>query len=176
MEQLKDVPVHVHCIANYRVSAFFYRYRRDVLGWDNEKARADMEGVWHPEGVWAEFVKGGDRDDLIRIALTEAAERLIVEPEPFITLFKRGDLSVELYAPRGTDTQQPHDQDEAYIVASGSGTFRYGEERVPFQQGDFLFAAAGVPHRFEKFTTDFQTWVIFFGPKGGVFGPKGGVA
>jgi catechol 2,3-dioxygenase-like lactoylglutathione lyase family enzyme len=28
MEQLKDVPVHVHCIANYRVSAFFYRYRR----------------------------------------------------------------------------------------------------------------------------------------------------
>src|SRR6516164_9139522 len=30
MEQLKDVPVHVHCIANARVSAFFYRYRRDV--------------------------------------------------------------------------------------------------------------------------------------------------
>lgn len=24
MEQLKGVPVHVHCIANYRVSAFFY--------------------------------------------------------------------------------------------------------------------------------------------------------
>ena len=23
MEQLKEVPVHVHCIANYRVSAFF---------------------------------------------------------------------------------------------------------------------------------------------------------
>jgi len=24
MEELKDVPVHVHCISNYRVSAFFY--------------------------------------------------------------------------------------------------------------------------------------------------------
>jgi hypothetical protein len=34
MEQLKKLPVHVHCIANYRVSAFFYRYRRDVLGTD----------------------------------------------------------------------------------------------------------------------------------------------
>jgi uncharacterized protein (TIGR01244 family) len=56
MEQLKDVPVHVHCIANYRVSAFFYRYRRDVLGMDAEKARADMERVWQPEGVWAAFV------------------------------------------------------------------------------------------------------------------------
>ncbi len=33
-EQLKEVPVHVHCIASCRVSAFFYRYRRDVLGID----------------------------------------------------------------------------------------------------------------------------------------------
>jgi protein tyrosine phosphatase (PTP) superfamily phosphohydrolase (DUF442 family) len=56
MEGLKDVPVHVHCIANYRVSAFFYRYRRDVLGEDEVEARADMEQIWHPEGVWAEFV------------------------------------------------------------------------------------------------------------------------
>ena len=108
-----------------------------------------------------------DRDDRLRIALAEAAGRLANEPEPFILLFERGDFSVELYAPRGTDAQQPHDQDEAYIVASGSGTFRRGEERVPFQQGDFLFAAAGVPHKFEEFTDDFQTWVIFFGPRGG---------
>jgi protein tyrosine phosphatase (PTP) superfamily phosphohydrolase (DUF442 family) len=56
MEELKDVPVHVHCIANYRVSAFFYRYRRDVLGWDDAKARAEMEAIWYPEGVWADFI------------------------------------------------------------------------------------------------------------------------
>ena len=56
MEQLKEVPVHVHCIANYRVSAFFYRYRRDVLGMDEAQARADMEQVWRPNGVWATFV------------------------------------------------------------------------------------------------------------------------
>ena len=56
MEQLKEVPVHIHCIANYRVSAFFYRYRRDVLGMDEAQARADMEQVWRPNGVWATFV------------------------------------------------------------------------------------------------------------------------
>ena len=56
MEQLKDVPVHVHCIANARVSAFFYRYRRDVLGMEETLARAEMEAVWHPEGVWRAFV------------------------------------------------------------------------------------------------------------------------
>src|SRR5205085_4678951 len=48
MEQLKEVPVHVHCIANYRVSAFFYRYRRDVLGMDEAQARGDMEQVGDP--------------------------------------------------------------------------------------------------------------------------------
>lgn len=55
MAELKGVPVHVHCIANYRVSAFFYRYRRDRLGMAENLARADMEEVWRPEGVWAAF-------------------------------------------------------------------------------------------------------------------------
>jgi hypothetical protein len=48
--------VHVHCIANYRVSAFIYRWRRDVLGMDKVKARAQMQAIWHPEGVWATFI------------------------------------------------------------------------------------------------------------------------
>src|SRR3984893_16816807 len=56
MEQFKEVPAHVHCIANYRASALFYRYRRDVLGMDEAQARADMEQVWRPNGVWATFV------------------------------------------------------------------------------------------------------------------------
>jgi uncharacterized protein (TIGR01244 family) len=55
MAELQDVPVHVHCIANYRVSAFCYRYRRDVLGMDEAQARADLEQIWRPGGVWARF-------------------------------------------------------------------------------------------------------------------------
>ncbi len=57
MERLKDVPVHVHCIANARVSAFFFRYRRDVLGIDETQAHAEMEAVWQPRGVWVDFVE-----------------------------------------------------------------------------------------------------------------------
>ena len=56
MEDLRDEAVHVHCIANSRVSAFFYRYRRDLLGVDEAQARADMEQIWRPEGVWATFI------------------------------------------------------------------------------------------------------------------------
>jgi uncharacterized protein (TIGR01244 family) len=55
-ERLKNEPVHVHCIANFRVSAFLYRYRRDVLGMDEGSARRAMEEIWKPEGVWDSFV------------------------------------------------------------------------------------------------------------------------
>jgi mannose-6-phosphate isomerase-like protein (cupin superfamily) len=109
-------------------------------------------------------------DKPLRIALKDAVEHLDRVPEAFVALFNRGDLSVELFAPHEVDTQQPHEQDEIYIIAAGAGVFRRGADRVPFGPGDFLFVAAGVSHAFETFTKDFKTWVIFFGPKGGYEG------
>lgn len=56
LEALGDAPVHVHCIANYRVSAFFYRYRREILGMAEPLARLDLEKLWRPTPVWAAFI------------------------------------------------------------------------------------------------------------------------
>ena len=56
MDQWADRTVHVHCIANWRVSAFLYRWRIDRLGWDPAKAREDLDAIWTPEGPWAEIV------------------------------------------------------------------------------------------------------------------------
>jgi protein tyrosine phosphatase (PTP) superfamily phosphohydrolase (DUF442 family) len=56
VEALKGEAVHIHCIANYRVSAFFYRYQRDHLGMDEAAARAAMDALWTPEGVWEDFI------------------------------------------------------------------------------------------------------------------------
>jgi protein tyrosine phosphatase (PTP) superfamily phosphohydrolase (DUF442 family) len=52
-----DEKVHMHCIMNYRVSAFFYRYQRDVLRMDEALARAEMERIWRPDGVWSTFIE-----------------------------------------------------------------------------------------------------------------------
>lgn len=106
-------------------------------------------------------------EETLKISLQRAAETLEGIDSTFVTLFKRADFSAELYAPQKVDLQQPHEQDEIYIIASGSGTFLRGEERVSFERGDLLFVPAGVVHRFEQFTSDFATWVLFFGPKGG---------
>jgi mannose-6-phosphate isomerase-like protein (cupin superfamily) len=82
-------------------------------------------------------------------------------------LFEHGTLKVEIYAPEGHDPQQPHRFDEVYVVISGSGYFRNGDERHRFNPGDLMFVPAGTEHRFEDFTADFSTWVMFYGPEGG---------
>jgi mannose-6-phosphate isomerase-like protein (cupin superfamily) len=87
--------------------------------------------------------------------------------EQFHYPIRHGSMRVGLYAPRGEDDQEPHVQDELYIVASGSGTFTKGAERIPFAPGDVLFVEAGLEHRFEEFSEDFSTWVVFWGPEGG---------
>ena len=51
-----DAKVHVHCIYNARVSAFFYRYATEGRGGDIAEAFALMDGIWRPGGVWATFI------------------------------------------------------------------------------------------------------------------------
>lgn len=102
-----------------------------------------------------------------RLTINNALDLLKKESEPFIELLNHGSMSVELYKPEGSDPQQPHDQDELYVVASGSGYFVNGDSRQPFETGEVLFVRAGVVHRFEDFSDDFATWVIFYGPEGG---------
>lgn len=103
-----------------------------------------------------------------KITLAEALDRL---PGPqgdgTVGLFEHGSLVVKLYAPRGHDSQTPHSRDEVYVVARGTGEFVRDGVRQAFGPNDFLFAAAGVEHRFENFSDDFAVWVMFYGPKGG---------
>ncbi|MGK2285691.1 cupin domain-containing protein [Pedomonas sp. V897] len=101
------------------------------------------------------------------VGLAELREQLRGAPQPFVTALAHGTMSVELFAPRGADTQQPHAQDELYIIREGSGWFLHEGERVPVKAGDVLFVRAGTEHRFVDFTPDFETWVIFWGPEGG---------
>jgi len=107
-------------------------------------------------------------DDLLKIDEQAEASRLSRSSKAFEVLLERGDLSVELFVPRGTDTQSSHERDEVYIVSSGTGLFRRDRDTVEFRTGDLLFVPAGVDHWFERFSANFRTWVIFFGPRGGV--------
>jgi mannose-6-phosphate isomerase-like protein (cupin superfamily) len=70
-------------------------------------------------------------------------------------------LEARWYRPPNPDPQAPHDRDEVYIVAAGTGHFVRGTARVNFAPGDLLFVAKGEVHRFENHTPDTAVWVIF---------------
>ena len=103
-----------------------------------------------------------------KVSIAEAVDQLSKEEtNRFATVMRNGSMIVEYYAPHNVDLQKPHQQDEIYIIASGSGIFSRNKEKVACKTGDVLFVPAAMEHRFEDFTADFATWVIFYGPEGG---------
>ena len=110
----------------------------------------------------------------MKVSLEQALRRLPAAPSlrypqgaPFVTMMAGGTMSVEVYAPIGADLQEPHRQDELYFIARGSAKLRIGDQLFDAAVGDAFFVAAGVAHRFESFSEDFVTWVVFYGPENG---------
>jgi mannose-6-phosphate isomerase-like protein (cupin superfamily) len=102
---------------------------------------------------------------------SKAAIESILAHQPLIEQFhypiRHGSMHAGLYAPKMEDDQSPHSQDELYVIASGSGRFVKGDEHIAFVPQDVPFVKAGIDHRFEDFTDDFATWLIFWGSEGG---------
>ena len=86
---------------------------------------------------------------------------------PFVSMMAGGTMSVEVFAPKDADLQQPHAQDELYFIHSGTAQIVINAQRFDAASGDAFFVAAGVAHQFENFSNDFVTWVVFYGPPGG---------
>ena len=57
-----------------------------------------------------------------------------------------GTMSLEIFAPKETDYQTPHEQDELYIVMSGSGWHRVGDSIYDISPGDVVFVPRNTPH------------------------------
>jgi mannose-6-phosphate isomerase-like protein (cupin superfamily) len=49
------------------------------------------------------------------------------------------------------DRQQPHDDDEIYIVLEGNGVLDVNGQKVELRDGHALFVPAGVEHRFSGY-------------------------
>ncbi len=49
------------------------------------------------------------------------------------------------------DRQQPHEDDEVYLVLEGSGTLTVEGEELELSEGETAFVAAGDEHRFSRY-------------------------
>ena len=85
----------------------------------------------------------------------------------YLEFLRSESLSVGLYVLRtgDVDRQQPHREDEIYVVMSGRSRFTAGDETCEVTAGDTIYVAAGVPHRFHEITDDLQLIVVFAPPE-----------
>ena len=76
--------------------------------------------------------------------------------------FQKGNVRLVFFAPRGTDYQTFHEEDEFYFIISGKGELIIENERFSCEAGDAFFVPAKAAHHFENSTGDFATWAVFF--------------
>src|SRR5260370_38953542 len=93
-----------------------------------------------------------------------AARALPWKPGRSAEAFLDGDLEIR-FTPRPTNgPQTPHQRDEVYIVAAGTGFYRVEDRVTAAGPGDLCFAAAHVMPGFWDFSDDFPAWFLFDGP------------
>jgi mannose-6-phosphate isomerase-like protein (cupin superfamily) len=61
------------------------------------------------------------------------------------------ELGVYVLVAPEPDRQQPHEDDEVYVVLEGTGVLEVEGESVPVAEGDALFVQAGADHRFTAY-------------------------
>ena len=104
----------------------------------------------------------------MHVALAAALDRLPLAPNAKwrhgvfdVEVFRKGGVSAAVFAPRIEDLQTPHDEDELYLIASGSGELDVDGDPVRFAPGDLIYVPAGVPHRFTGPLDELVAWVVF---------------
>lgn len=81
----------------------------------------------------------------------------------YLQFVKERNMSVGLYALDAgeLDPQQPHNQDEVYLVVSGRASITVGMETTQVGRGSVVYVPAGVAHKFHHITEDLRVMVVF---------------
>jgi mannose-6-phosphate isomerase-like protein (cupin superfamily) len=83
----------------------------------------------------------------------------------YLEFLRRDSMSCGLYVlePGADDPQQPHQEDEIYVVLAGRARLRMADRDQPVGPGNVLFVARTVPHRFHDVTERLSV-LVFFAP------------
>ncbi len=102
------------------------------------------------------------------ITLADAIRRQQQSGDPWHELLSVPDLSAGIYVltAGAVDRQQPHTEDEVYVVLAGRARFTSGGETRDVGPGDTLFVPAHEPHRFHDIAEELRL-VVVFGPAEG---------
>ena len=106
------------------------------------------------------------------IGLADVRARHDTGEEPYYEFVREGALSVGRYVlpAGGTDDQEPHTEDEVYVVLEGRADVRIGDDRHPVEPGDVVYVDRGVDHAFVDIEERLDLLVVFAPPEGSLAG------
>jgi mannose-6-phosphate isomerase-like protein (cupin superfamily) len=90
------------------------------------------------------------------------------EPNDWVVHLDTNDLSLGTYCipAGGTDDQNPHTEDEIYVVKAGRATLVTDSGTTPVGPGSVIYVPSGETHRFTDVTEDLALIVVFAPPYG----------
>lgn len=97
---------------------------------------------------------------LTEVGVYEAEGRAKYREHLRVTSMSLGTYSIPAGA---ADPQQPHNEDEVYLITAGRARFTAAGESVDVAAGDLLFVPAFEKHRFSDVSEDL-TAIVFFAP------------
>jgi mannose-6-phosphate isomerase-like protein (cupin superfamily) len=99
--------------------------------------------------------------------LDELEAERIANDGAYLQFLRERNMSVGLYALNAgqSDPQQPHHQDEVYLVVSGRASITVGMETTTVGRGSVVYVPAGVPHKFHHISEDLRVLVVFSPPE-----------
>jgi mannose-6-phosphate isomerase-like protein (cupin superfamily) len=102
-----------------------------------------------------------------RFELVELLAAQALSSTPYHEFIRSDAMSVGLYIlpAGGVDRQQPHREDEVYVVLSGSAKFTAGGDTRDARSGDVIYVAREVPHSFHDVTDEMRLIVVFAPPE-----------
>src|SRR3977135_4427841 len=85
------------------------------------------------------------------------------EPNDWIVHLNSEDLSLGTYSipAGGVDDQEPHTEDEVYVVQAGRASLVTASGTASVGPGSVIFVPAGETHRFTDITEDLALVVVF---------------
>jgi len=75
-------------------------------------------------------------------------------------------LGMSVWPAGGEDGQQPHTEDEVYVVMAGRGRIRVGDEDRAVRAGSVVYVGASVEHRVHAVDDDLHVLVLWAPPRG----------
>jgi len=94
--------------------------------------------------------------------------RIADDARSYVEFLRNPSMSVGVYrlSAGANDPQQPHAEDEVYVILAGRGRFRAAHEDVTVGPGDVIFVPAREPHHSCALTEALEVLVLFSPPEG----------